>query len=575
VLAKVEHLTHAANQIGVRYSQYNVASSNSRGAGGLAAPTASAGLDNVDRTIAVSHTRSLSTRTVNETRAQYAFGDLRALPTDHIGPAVSVQGVALFGTLSGSPTRRTNRLCQVVNNLSHQAGAHAVRAGVDFIFNDDTITYPRSIRGAYTFSSLSNFLAGGYNNAGFTQTFGAAGVSQTNPNLGLYGQDEWKIRSNLTINAGVRYDLQWLETIGLDRNNLAPRVGFAWTPTASRSTLVRGSAGLFYDRVPLRALANAILSANNTSDVANLRQIGISLSPAQAGAPVFPSILNAVIPSVTLPNLTTMDPNMRNAYSRQAGAEVEHRLGNRTTIGIGYQYVRGVDLIISVNQNVPSCVAAGTNNGCRPNPSYANNSQYSPLAMSSYHGLHLSFVQRPARWGSYRVSYTLSKAMANVGEFFFSSPIDPFDLPKDWGRSDDDQRHRLVVNGSVTSRGFQFGGIVQFYSSLPFNITSGITTVQGTAGRPVVDGAFIPRNAGVGPDFFSLGARVSRVFMVGPRVRTEALVEFFNLANRVNVVTVNGNFGDGAYPASPSPTFAQPTAVGDPRTVQLGVRVRF
>ena len=89
---------------------------------------------------------------------------------------------------------------------------------------------------------------------------------------------------------------------------------------------------------------------------------------------------------------------------------------------------------------------SGTNNGCRPNPDYANNSQYSSVGESSYHGLHVSFVQRPARWGHYRVSYTLSKSKNNVGEFFFSSPIDPFDLSKDWGRSDDDQRHRLVMS---------------------------------------------------------------------------------------------------------------------------------
>ena len=66
---------------------------------------------------------------------------------------------------------------QVVNNLSHQAGAHAVRAGVDFLYNDDIITYPRAVRGSYTFSSLANFLNGVYNNAGFTQTFGVSQVS--------------------------------------------------------------------------------------------------------------------------------------------------------------------------------------------------------------------------------------------------------------------------------------------------------------------------------------------------------------------------------------------------------------
>ena len=292
-------------------------------------------------------------------------------------------------------------------------------------------------------------------------------------------------------------------------------------------------------------------------------------------APAFPDILAAPQPSVTLPNLTTMNRGMQNAYSRQAGVEVERQIGEHSTVRIGYQYTRGVNLIISVNQNVPGCAAVGTNNGCRPNPAYGNNSQYSPLAESSYHGLHVSFVRRPTAWGSYRVSYALSKAMDNVGEFFFSSPIDPFDLSKDRGRSDDDQRHRLVVNGAVNSHEFQLSGMLQYYSALPFNITSGVTTVQGTAGRPIVGNAFIERNAGAGPDFFSVSARLSRSFRLGARVRLEGLVEGFNLTNRVNVVTLNGNFGSGTYPTNPSSTFGQTTAVGDPRTFQLGLRVKF
>src|SRR6185436_8512605 len=95
------------------------------------------------------------------------------------------------------------------------------------------------------------------------------------------------------------------------------------------------------------------------------------------------------------------------------------------------------------------CVAVGTNNGCRPNAAYANNSQYSAAADSNYNGLHVSFVQRPAKWGSYRISYNYSKALDDVGEFFFSSPIDPYNIWKDYGRSDDDQRHRVVFNGSI------------------------------------------------------------------------------------------------------------------------------
>jgi hypothetical protein len=264
---------------------------------------------------------------------------------------------------------------------------------------------------------------------------------------------------------------------------------------------------------------------------------------------------------VTLANLTTMDRDLQNASSIQSSVEVEHQLGERTTIGAGYQYLNGRELLISVNQNVPTCVASGNNNGCRPNASYANNSQYSSVGDSDYHGLH--------------VSYTLSKSMNNVGEAFFSSPIDPTDLSKDWGRSDNDQRHRLVINGSAETHGFQFGGVVQAYSAPPFNITSGVTTVQGTAGRPIVNGEFIERNAGEGTPFFTVSARVSRMFRLTDRWQLELLVEGFNLTDRANVVTRNTNFGAGSYPDAPSPTFNQITAVGEPRAFQFGARVRF
>lgn len=575
VLAKADQVYRIGNRFSARYSRYDVAADNARGAGGLTAPSASSALDNTDQVFAVGNMLVLSPRMLFETRAQISHSDLAAPPTDPIGPAVSIAGVAAFGTSSTSPTARVNRMYQVVNNFALVADAHSLRAGVDFLFNADEITYPRSIRGAYTFSSMTNFLSGTYNNAGYAQTFGATGVAQDNPNVGMYVQDEWRVSGSVTINAGLRYDLQFLESITTDRNNVSPRVGVAWTPAENGRTIVRGSAGLFYDRIPLRALANALLSAGNTTDVTALRQFLVSLSPAQTGAPVFPAILRAAVPSVTLPNLATMDRNVQNAFSRQVSAEVEQQIGDRATVSAGYQFLEGSHLLMSVNQNVPSCVATGTNNGCRPNSSYANNSQYSSVGESNYHGLFVSVAQRASSWGQYRVSYTLSKAMNNVGEFFFSSPIDPTDLSKDWGRADNDQRHRLVMNGSFQMHGVQFGAMMQAYSAPPFNITSGVTTIQGTAGRPIVNGEFIDRNAGEGHAFFSLGARVSKVFQIKSRVQFEVLAEGFNLTNRANVVTLNTNFGPGAYPTNPSATFGQITAVGEPRSFQLGARLRF
>ena len=599
ILGKIDHQISGSDQLSVRYAAYHVTSDNSRGAGALNAPTASAGLDNIDHAIAFGNTLTISPRTVNETRAQFTYGDLEAPPTDPIGPAVSITGVASFGTSSSSPTRRLNKMYQFVDNVSHQAGAHALRAGVDVVLNDDTITYPRSARGSYAFSSLANFLAGNY--SGFSQTFGDPVVSQTGSNIGFHAQDEWKLGSSLTLNLGLRYDLQFLETVNTDTDNISPRLGFAWSPSTDHDLVIRGSAGLFFDRVPLRPVANAILSAGNTTDLNNLQQPGVSgIIPTQAGAPAFPAILPAQLLTTTLVDFTTMNPSLQNAHSRQASLEAERSLGPGRTVSVGYQHVRAQQLIMSVNQNVATCVAAGTNNGCRPNAMYRNNSQYSSVGESNYHGLHVSFVQRPAAWSSLRVTYTLSTSMNNVGEAFFSSPIDPTDIMRDWARSDDDQRHRLVINGTVNTsmapatsawgsltHGFQVSGLLQSYSALPFNITSGVTSLQGTNGRPFSDGTtpvanfdvrtanLISRNAGVGSDFFSVGLRVSRVFRLSGSVRLEGLAEVFNLTNRVNNLTRNTNFGPGVYPMSPLPTFNQITAVGEPRTWQFGLRLTF
>ena len=577
LFAKVDHQLNAKDLISVRYSLYHVNSTNSRGAGGLSAPTASANLTDTDHAIAVSNVTTLSSRMVNEARGQFANSDLKAPPSDPTGPAVSISGVASFGTLSGSPTGRLNRLGELADNLSYQAGAHAIRVGADFLYNDDTITFPKSIHGSYAFSSLANFLAGTYNASGFTQTFANTVVAQTNPNVGFYAQDEWKVNPRLTLNAGARYDLQFLHTIATQTNNVSPRAGFAWTPFASRKTVIRGGYGLFYDRIALRALANALLSAGNTVDVASLSQISISLSPTQAGAPVFPKILSSLtLPPGVLFNFSTMDPNMKHAYSQQGSFEIEQQLGAKSTLSVGYQHVRGLHLVVSVNQNVPTCAAAGTNNGCRPNANFSNDSQYSSLADSHYDGLHVSFVQRPVKWGNYRVSYTYSKALDNVGEFFFSAPLNNFNIWQDYGRSDDDQRNRLVTEGTAKlPYGFQLTGMVQAYSALPLNITTGANTVQGTAARPTINGAFINRNAGTGFDFVNVNGRLSRTFVVNDRVRIEAMAEGFNAMNHVNGLTKNAVWGTGIYPASPLPTFGQTTAVLDPRTMQFALKLKF
>jgi hypothetical protein len=605
--SKLDHRVSERDQLSLRYSLYKVSSINSRGPGGTTYTSAGANLDDLDQTVAVSNIYTLSPRTVNETRSQFTNSNLLAPVVDPVGPAVSITGIASFGTLSGSPTGRYDRLYELVDNVSHQAGPHALRVGADFLFNDLTITFPMSSRGSYAFSSLANFQAGKYST--FTQTFGNFIVPQTNPNFGIYAQDEWKVSPTLTLNAGVRYDLQWLKSISLDTNNISPRFGFAWSPYASRGTVVRGSFGLFYDRVPLRALSNALESNGNGTAITASTLASLSLAYGQSGAPVFPNVVTGYT-ALTLPpnlrlSLSTMDPNMKNAYSEQTSLEVDQQLTPTSNLSVAYQHLRGLDILISVNLNTPTCTSATDPvNLCRPNPNYGNNKQYYPGADSYYDALTVSYVQRPIRYGSFRLSYTFSKAIDDVSEFFFSSPVNNYNIGEDRSLSDDNQKHRVVVDGTLhtsyahaqgltakLTHGFQLGGTLTYYSAFPFNITSGASAnttanIQGTSLRPclpgqaagcalALPGTMIGRNAGVGFPSFNINARLSRTFSLGERLRLQTIAEAFNAINTRNDLFPTGNFGTAAYPTNPSSTFGTPTAASDPRSIEFAARLTF
>jgi hypothetical protein len=587
-----DHRFSERDQFNGRYSLYTLDSINARGVGGLAAVSFGTAVRDTNHTLAISNIATLSPRTFNETRGQFTYDSLNAPPNDELGPTVTISGVAQFGRFSSSPIARLNYLYEAVDNLVLQRGAHTIKTGIDLLYNNDTITFPQSLRGAYTFASLPAFQSGAYNTQGYTQSFGVPAVSQSNPNTGFYVQDEWKLSPSFTLNAGVRYDLQFLQTIHTDTNNISPRVGFAWSPFANSRTVIRGSYGLFYDRIPLRALANALLSASNTTNVNQAKLLSYIFSPGDPGAPAFPNVA-AAPPTNALLNFTLMNRNIQNAYSQQASLEVEQQLSNHSTLGISYQHVRGLHLITSINTNINP-------DGTRPNPAYANSRAYDSKADSYYDGLAVSFVQQPVAWGSFRLSYTWSKAIDDVGEFFFSAPINNFFVGEDRSRSDDDQRHRVIFDASVhsptspahgavdhLSHGWRLGGILQYYSTLPFNIVTGTTSLQGTTLRPCVGGVLtlscrqalpgtvIGRNAGIGFDFFSLNARLSRTFSLTDRVKLEGIAEAFNALNHRNDMIPNGTWGTGAFPSTPNSTFGRATAVGDPRQVQLAMRLTF
>jgi len=573
---RIDHRINQRNQLSARYSLYHINAVNSRTVGGLNAVSRGTGLNDTDQTVQVNNVTMFSSRTLNEARFQYTNSRLDAPVNDDVGPAVGIGGVANFGTATFSPQGRDINLFEAVNNISTQRGNHSLKTGAGFLYNRVDILFPGAVQGVYSFTSLNNFLNGNY--ISYQQAFGVPSQFQSNPNVGLFVQDEWRARTDLTFNAGLRYDLQFLpDPIQTDTDNFAPRIGIVYAP-GDRKTVVRASLGLYYDRIPLRATSNALQRDGS-------KFLIVQLSPTQPGAPVFPNVL-AVQPATlpTKPNITRIDPNIEASYSQQANLQIERELPGNAVVSVGYLHLQSLHVILSRNVNVPTVPAsAGIPNLGRPDPNWGNIGRFESSGNSYYDGMVVSFNKRASRWANVRVSYTLSKTIDDAGNFFFSSVQDNFNIRDDRGLSDNDQRHRLVVSGSLEApqqskakglqrvlRGFQLGYIFTYGSHLPFNVLLGSDRNLDTNNndRP----AGVGRNTGRGFDFASLDLRLSRRFHLTERMDLQLLAEGFNVLNRANLGVPNNTFGSGT---SPLPTFGQPTAAFDPRQFQFGMKLSF
>lgn len=547
---------------------------------------------------AVQVVSQLGKNNLNELRVQMARRRTTRPPADPSasGPSITVngptgQGGVSFGPYTGIGNDFEQRNTQLVNNFTMLRGRHSYKAGINvqWIHDERGTALPVS----YTFPNVQAYLdaVSGRNPFSYTtfqQTLGNPDFTMDNSTFAWFVQDDWRITSNLKMLYGVRHDLYlysdgipgspYSEEFNRDYNNLAPRLGVAWT--LNDRNVIRASTGINYDQVLLaiieRAFANSGLPARTTS---------FSLNPASPFAPAFPGNLSALPPSAVQVSSTVegMDPDFVTARTWQNNVTWERQLGTNYGLSIGFRHSRGTDLPVITDVNLVGVqpvrfledgrgvYAAAVNASTRVDPRYNRIRLVQSIGDSWYKGLTIALNKRWSHNFQFNFNYTLGHGVdtaplgGNVLAIQGDSPrSDPNDLERDKGPNQLDIRHSFAGSVVALSRvdrfsplvnallsDHQIGLMVLVNSGQPDGIVSN-RDLNGdgfNGDRPL----FIERNSMTAPVRTNVDLRYSRFFRIWGDRRLELQAEAKNIFNTEQVTAVFNTIqvdADG-YPVSP------------------------
>lgn len=517
---------------------------------------------------------------INELRASY----INAVPSSTRPVASSVTIVRPnYGTQGGSSfSAQRTEVYQLSDQLSIQKGAHSLRLGGDFI--------RRKIRDQQYQQYGSYRFAPGPPRAGempisFTQQLGVAKLSYGQTQWAGFLQDDWRALPRLTLNLGVRYEYQ---SITDDYNNFAPRFGFAYDVTGQGSTILRGSAGLFYDQPFFHGLTQKYLLNAPTSLTPT-----VVLTPGSPDFPVFPNSLST-IPSnypLTPRNIDVRGSHLLNPYTSQFTFGVQQRLGRDWVATADVIHSLTVKAIQAFNLNAPAPFLRTTAgqvrsvadaDATRPLKTYLGVSVRDVLlstntGTANYDALDLGLSKRLSRRYQAEAHYIYSSALNNVtDDHLGANPNEWSDVGRaERGPSDFHQRHRFVAHGTAfLPYRSQFSMVATLASGLPINPLTGVDNNGDTT---VVDRpAGFGRNSFRGPRQTTFDVSLAKEIYFSERAHVEARADAFNLFNGNNYFGLNNIYGNGQAPLA---TFQQPlpgvTNVDPSRQFQFGLRFLF
>ena len=571
--ARVEHVLTKTHTARFQF-QRNAGVQNNLGVGDFDLPARGYSQDQTEYIARFADSGVFGKKFFNEVRFQ-----TRRLETENrsvsVGQTILVPGAFNDGSAQRRGGRRQLEF-ELADNVDYALEKHGLRFGLQleagsYKSNDSTNAF-----GTFQFADLAAFEAG--TPTQFTQRIGDPAVKYRQYQFGWYVQDDWRVRKNLTLSYGLRHELQ--NHVG-GKFNLAPRLGFVWSPKKNGSITLRGGAGIFYDWFTAQTY-------EQTLRVDGQRQRDVVVTN-----PGFPNPFSGGLQTTLPPSRIQTDPDLQIPYIIQASFGVETNPWKLFRLTTNYTYQRGVHLLHGRNLNAP---IPGLG---RPDPLVGNITNIESSAYQSSHRLMVGVG--PAKFVQglfWNVNFLLMKN-TNEADSAFSLPSNNFDLRADRGPAASDMRY--LISGFISKRlpsGFAISTIFQASSALTYNITTGFDDNGDTVinDRP----AGLGRNSARGAARWEIGSRLSwgtdfgpdqkqnaaapqiRMVRVGggdgasapsfagmstKKYRLEFYAQAFNLLNHANLGSFSG--------VQTSPFFGHATSAQPPRRFEVGTRFNF
>jgi hypothetical protein len=602
--SRVDFQLGTNNSVTVRYQLSHWTTING-GVGQSALPSQEYDSDDLSQALQISDVQTYGSRAVNQFRFQFSRSQNHQNVQNN-APTITVQGAFAGGGSNAGNLRDDQDHFELQDHVSIDSGKHILKLGGRLRIAHDFSFSNANFNGNFVFSSLDAYQltvqgiqqgltptqirSEGGGASQFSINSGAAGISLTATDVGLYAEDNWKLRPNLMLNYGLRFETQ----TNIARHlAFAPRVGLAWGIDGSRKeaakTIIRAGYGWFYTRFATGYVLQADRQngKNQTQFLTNSPDFFPNIPPLQT--------LEAQSASTTY----RVSPTIRAPYLMQAGIGVDHQIVKSATVSINYVNSRGVDQLITQNINAP---LPGTYNptdptsGVRPLGTNQNIYEYESEGVFRQSQLIANINVRHGSRLSVFGSYVLNSAHGNTSAAG-SFPSNQYDLDADYGRTLYDIHHRAVLGGSLAlPHGFRLAPFVVATTGAPFNIMVGqdlngdsifndrpsfatnltrpsvVATKWGIFDTvPIAGQRIIPVNYGTGPSQFTADVTVGKTFNFGAGHNHQSLskkggqevsVERYSLAfdvsarnvlNRVNLAQPVGVLG--------SPLFGTSTAL--------------